>query len=202
MPHSVCDGIVSLDLSQPIWDRFFLVAPLVVIGTREPDGGYDLAPKHMAMPIGWENYFGFVCTPRHHTYQNVLREQAFTVSFPRPEQVVLASLSAAPRCEEDAKPALAALPTLPASVVDGVFLHHAYLYLECELDRMIDGFGMNSLIIGKIVAAHVEEQAQRLSDEDDQDVLMQSPLLAYISPGRYTTIDQSAAFPFHVGFKR
>ncbi|MGQ9871754.1 hypothetical protein [Leptodesmis sp.] len=67
---------------------------------------------------------------------------------------------------------------------------------------MIDGFGMNSLIIGKIVAAHVEEQAQRLSDEDDQDVLAQSPLLAYISPGRYTTIDQSAAFPFHVGFKR
>ncbi|MGQ9871755.1 flavin reductase [Leptodesmis sp.] len=97
------------------------MAPLVVIGTREPDGGYDLAPKHMAMPIGWENYFGFVCTPRHHTYQNVLREQAFTVSFPRPEQVVLASLSAAPRCEEDAKPALAALPILPASVVDGVF---------------------------------------------------------------------------------
>lgn len=202
MPHSVCDGIVSLDLSQPIWDSFFLVAPLVVIGTREPDGGYDLAPKHMAMPIGWDNYFGFVCTPRHHTYQNVLREQAFTVSFPRPEQVVLASLSAAPRCEEDAKPALAALPTLPACVVDGVFLRYAYLYLECELDRMIDGFGMNSLIIGKIVAAHVEEQAQRLSDKDDQDVLMQSPLLAYLSPGRYIAIDQSAAFPFHVGFKR
>lgn len=202
MPHSVCDGIVSLDLSQPIWDSFFLVAPLVVIGTREPDGGYDLAPKHMAMPIGWDNYFGFVCTPRHHTYQNVLREQAFTVSFPRPEQVVLASLSAAPRCEEDAKPALAALPTLPACVVDGVFLRYAYLYLECELDRMIDGFGMNSLIIGKIVAAHIEEQAQRLSDKDDQDVLMQSPLLAYLSPGRYTAIDQSAAFPFHVGFKR
>ncbi len=202
MPHVVCDGIVALDVSQPIWDSFFLVAPLVVIGTREPEGGYDLAPKHMAMPIGWENYFGFVCTPSHHTYQNVCREQSFTVSFPRPEQVVLASLSAAPRCGEDAKPALAALPTLPASVVDGVFLQHAYLYLECELDRIIDGFGVNSLIVGKVVAAHVEEQAQRLSDEEDQDVLMQSPLLAYLSPGRYTTINQSAAFPFHAGFKR
>lgn len=202
MPHSVCDGIVSLDLSYPIWDSFFLVAPLVVIGTREREGGYDLAPKHMAMQIGWDNYFGFVCTPSHHTYQNVRREQAFTVSFPHPEQVVLASLSAAPRCGEDTKPSLAALPTIPASVIDGVFLQHAYLYLECALDRIIDGFGVNSLIVGKIVAAHVEEQAQRLSDEEDQDVLMQSPLLAYLSPGRYTTIEQSTAFPFHVGFKR
>lgn len=202
MPRSMCDDLVHLDLSQPIWNNFFLVAPLVVIGTREPEGGYDLAPKHMAMPMGWENYFGFVCTPSHHTYQNVCRERVFTVSFPHPEQVVLASLSAAPRCEGDAKPSLTVLPTLPASVVDGVFLQHAYLYLECELDRIVDGFGVNSLIIGKIVAAHVEAQAQRLSDEEDQDVLMQSPLLAYLSPGRYTTITQSAAFPFHAGFKR
>ena len=25
------------------------------LGTREPDGGYDLAPKHMATPLGWDN---------------------------------------------------------------------------------------------------------------------------------------------------
>jgi flavin reductase (DIM6/NTAB) family NADH-FMN oxidoreductase RutF len=194
--------MLHLNLNQPIWDHFFLVAPLVVIGTRELEGGYDLAPKHMAMPLGWDNYFGFVCTPRHHTYQNVCREHAFTVSFPRPDQVVLASLSAAPRCGEVVKPALAALPTVPASVIDGVFLQHASLYLECELDRIVDGFGENSLIVGKIVAAQVQEQAQRISDQDDQDTLRQSPLLAYLSPGHYTTIDQSAAFPFHVGFQR
>jgi flavin reductase (DIM6/NTAB) family NADH-FMN oxidoreductase RutF len=194
--------MIRLSLNQPIWDNFFLVAPLVVIGTREIGGGYDLAPKHMAMPLGWDNYFGFVCTPRHHTYQNVCREQAFTVSFPHPEQVVLASLAAAPRCGEDAKPALAALPTLPATVIDGVFLQDAYLCLECELERIVDGFGQNSLIAGKIVAAQVQEAAQRVSDRDDQDTLMQSPLLAYVSPAHYTKIDQGAAFPFHVGFKR
>lgn len=202
MPQAVCDGMVRLSLSQPIWNDFFLVAPLVVIGTREPEGGYDLAPKHMAMPLGWDNYFGFVCTPSHHTYQNICREKVFTVSFPHPEQVVLASLSAAPRCGEDAKPALAALPTVAATVIDGVFLRHAYLYLECELDRIVDGFGQNSLIAGRVVAAQVQEQAQRISDEDDQDILSHVPLLAYLSPGRYTTVAQSAAFPFHKGFKR
>ncbi|WP_416669877.1 flavin reductase family protein [Egbenema bharatensis] len=195
--------MVRLDSQQPIWDHFFLVAPLVVIGTRELEGGYDLAPKHMAMPIGWDNYFGFVCTPRHHTYQNICREKVFTVSFPHPDQVVLASLSATPRCDDgETKPALSALPTVPATTIDGVFLRDAYLDLECELEQIVDGFGQNSLIVGKIIAAQVQEQAQRVSDRDDQDVLGQAPLLAYLSPGYYTQIDQGAAFPFHVGFKR
>jgi flavin reductase (DIM6/NTAB) family NADH-FMN oxidoreductase RutF len=202
MVMSPSERLVSLDLTQPLWDRFFCVAPLVIVGTREEDGSYDLAPKHLAMPLGWENYFGFVCTPRHRTYQNSRREGTFTVSFPRPEQVVLASLSAAPHCGEHSKPSLAALPTFPASVIDGVLLEHAYLFLECELERIIDGFGENSLIIGKIVAAQVQESALRVSERDDQDILMESPLLVYLPPGRYATVSQSFSFPFHAGFKR
>ena len=85
------DELVSLELDLPIWSRFFSVAPLIVVGTKEADDNYDLAPKNMAMPLGWSNYLGFVCTPSHRTYQNIRREQAFTVSFPRPEQVILTS---------------------------------------------------------------------------------------------------------------
>jgi flavin reductase (DIM6/NTAB) family NADH-FMN oxidoreductase RutF len=178
------------------------VAPLVVIGTQEPDGSYDLAPKHLAMPLGWGNYFGFMCTPRHHTYQNIRRTQAFTVSFPRPNQVLATSLTAAPRCADDHKMALSVLPTIPATMLDGVFLQEAYLYLECDLDRIVDGFGENSLIAGKILAAHVDEAALRMAARDDQDVLRQSPLLAYLSPGRFACIDHSQSFPFHEGFQR
>ncbi len=202
MPLSANKELVSLDVNRPVWERFFSVAPLIVVGTREVEGGYNLAPKHMAMPLGWENYFGFVCTPRHRTYQNVRREKTFTVSFPQPDQVVLTSLSAAPRCEGDSKPALAALPTFPASVIDGVFLKDAYLFLECELEQIVDGFGENSLIAGKIVAAHVQQQALRVSDQDDQDLLTTAPLLAYLPPGRYAKIDRSFSFPFHSGFKQ
>ncbi|MDJ0735775.1 MAG: flavin reductase [Nostocaceae cyanobacterium] len=202
MSKSPQDQLVSLDLNQPIWERFFLVAPLIVVGTREPEGSYDLAPKHMAMPLGWENYFCFVCTPRHGTYQNIRREKVFTISFPHPDQVLLASLSAAPRCEDHSKPTLAALPTFRATVIDGVFLRDAYLFLECQLDKIIDGFGENSLIVGKIVAVHVQQQALRVSDSDDQDLLLQTPLLAYLPPGRYTKIERSFSFPFHTGFQR
>lgn len=195
-------GLVSLDISFPIWDRFFTVAPLVVVGTREPTGSYDLAPKHMATPLSWENHFGFVCTPSHGTYQNARREGVFTVSFPGPDQVVIASLAAAPRCDDSRKFSLEALSTMPARVVDGVLLEGGYLYLECELDRIIDGFGVNSLIAGRIVAAHVAQQALRMVDRDDQELVLQSPLLAYLAPGRYAKIDRSLSFPFHAGFSR
>ncbi|MGP1385253.1 MAG: flavin reductase family protein [Thainema sp.] len=192
--------LVSLDLRRPIWDRFFTIAPLVVVGTREANGEYDLAPKHRVMPLGDNNYLGFVCTPRHHTYQNIVRSQEFTVSFLHPDQILSASLAATPRDAADQKPALANLPTQPATVIDGRLLTDAALCLECRLFKIVDDFGQNSLITGEIIAAQVDEASLRGSDEDDQDVLLRSPLLVYVAPGRYAQIDTSYSFPFHVGF--
>ncbi|MGK7911842.1 MAG: flavin reductase family protein [Synechococcus sp.] len=202
MPDTSSTSFVELDTSQPIWERFFSVAPLIVVGTREPDGNYDLAPKHMAMPLGWENYFGFICTPRHRTYTNTRREGYFTVSFPNPEQVVLASLSAAPRDQQGDKPSLTALPTVPATAIDGVFLQDSRLCLECQLETVVDGFGDNSLIAGKIVAARVQAESLRSRDRDDTELIASQPLLAYLPPNRFTRIDRSFSFPFHVGFHR
>jgi len=194
--------LIELDVDQPIWERFFWLAPLVLIGTREPDGGHDLAPKHMAIPIGWENYYGFVCTPRHHTYSNIQREGVFTVSFPRPSQLVLTSLAASPRCGEEEKPVLSVLPVFPATRVDGVLLEGGYLFLECELDRMVEGFGINSLIIGRIVAARVAADSERIHEGGDQALVHNSPILAYLHPGRFATIDESLTFPFPAGMKK
>ena len=194
--------LYTLDTSRPTWDQFFWVAPLVVVGTKE-DGRYNLAPKHMAFPLGWDNYFAFVCTPRHETYHSVLKTSEFTVSYPRPTQVVLASLTAEPREDlDEPKPMLSVMPTFPASEVDGVFLEDGYLFLECRLDKVLDGFSLNSLIVGRIVAAHVHRDAMRSVDRDDQDLIYQSPLLAYLNPGRYATVKESYAFPFPADFRR
>ena len=194
--------LVRLDTNHPIWDRFFWVAPLVLVGTREPDGGHDLAPKHMAMPLSWQNDFGFVCTPRHHTYQNIQREGQFTVSYPRPDQLVMTSLAAAPRFDETGKPSLAALPVRPATEVDGVLVEGCYLYLECELHRIYDDFGENSLVTGKVVAACVDSHAERRPDRDDQQLLADDPLLAYLHPGRFADIARTFSFPFPAGMKK
>ena len=194
--------LIELDVAQAIWDRFFWVAPLVLVGTREADGSHDLAPKHMAMPIGWDNYFGFVCTPRHHTHANIERSGVFTVSYPRPSQLVLASLAASPRCGEEDKPALAALPVFAASVVDGVLLDGGYLFLECELERIVGGFGVNSLIIGRIVAARVAADSERVHEAGEQAMVAKAPLLAYVHPGRFATIDRILSFPFPQGMMK
>lgn len=195
-------GLVELDLDQPFWERFFTVAPLVVIGTREENGADDLAPKHMVTPPGWQNHFGFVCTRLHHTYGNALREGAFTVSFPTPEGLLGATLSASPRDLQGDKPVTMALGTFPAERVAGALLTDAYLYLECRLERTVDGLGENSLVIGRIELARVRQNYLRQSELDPQQQLLENPLLAYVHPGRFAVVEKTYAFPFPSGFER
>jgi flavin reductase (DIM6/NTAB) family NADH-FMN oxidoreductase RutF len=194
--------LVPLGTDRPVWDRFFLVSPLVIVGSKEEDGRYNLAPKHLAMPLGWENYYCFVCSPQHTTYANIRRHGVFTVSYPQPSEVLLASLAAAPRCEDFSKPSLLVLPTFRARVVDGALVQGCYLFLECTLHSILDGFGPNSLIIGNVVAATAHEDALRDADRDEAEQIFGLPLLAYLSPGRLAEIRQSMAFPFPKGFSR
>jgi flavin reductase (DIM6/NTAB) family NADH-FMN oxidoreductase RutF len=188
--------LVEIDTAQPIWDRFYTVAPLILVGTTDADGSLDLAPKHMAMPMGWQNYFGFVCTPAHGTCANIERTGEFTVSFPKPSQVLYSSLAASPRRSEGDKPVLEYFTTFPASCIDGAFIEEAYLYFECRHFKTIDGFGSNCLITGEIVAAYADSHFLRNSEIDDQELIHNSPLLAYLAPGRFAAIDHSNAFPF------
>ncbi len=202
MAESITERIVPLDMSRPLWERCFTVAPLVLIGTRDEDGALDLAPKHMVTPMGWQNYFGFVCTPRHATYANIARNGEFTVSYVKPSQVLYASLAAAPRCEDGSKPVLSAYETFPATEVDGEFITDAYLFLECRHFRTIDGFGENSLITGEVVAAHADQGFLRRSEYDEQELVHDAPLFAYLAPGRFASISSSNGFPFPADMKR
>lgn len=197
------DNFISLDSALSIWERVFTVAPLVVIGSKG-SGGQDLAPKHMATPLGFGNYFGFVCTPRHHTYSNVKETGVFTVSFPTPEQVVSISLSATPRQVSIPKweSVLAFLPTVKAFTLDLLMIEGAYLYLECELHRIVDGFDDYSLISGKVRHAYVHKDYLRSSDKEENSQIREHPLLAYVAQGRYASINETFNFPFPKDFKR
>ena len=194
------ERLIELDVTHPLWDRFFWIAPLVLVGTLEADGAFDLAPKHMAMPMGWQNYFGFVCAPRHATYANARREGGFAVSWPTPEQLVQTSLAAAPR-HEGTKPGLAAFPLEAAASVPGVVVPGASLQLECELEQIVDGFGDNSLIVGKAVAARGREAVLRDPDTDDAELIRDAPVLAYLHPGRLAYVAETQAFQFPKGMR-
>ena len=200
MPES--SNIVEIDTQQPVWERCFTVAPLVLIGTRDEDGTADFAPKHMVAPMGWQNFFGFVCTPAHNTYGNAERTGVFTVSYPKPSQLLYASLAASPRNAAGNKPILKYFSTFSASKIDGDFVDESYLYFECHHSKIIDGFGNNSLITGEIIAAYADSNALRASEFDDQELIHDCPLFAYLAPGRFATISRSNSFPFPADMKQ
>jgi flavin reductase (DIM6/NTAB) family NADH-FMN oxidoreductase RutF len=195
-------NVVEIDTSVPVWEQFFTVAPLVLIGTHDEDGSLDLAPKHMVTPMGWQNYFGFVCTPRHATCRNIERDGVFTVSYPRPSQLLMTSLAASPRLEQGEKPIIDYFKTFPARKIDGQFIEDGYLYFECRHFRTIDGFGENCLITGEIVAAYGDDSFLRHAESDDQETIHASPLIAYLAPGRFAEISRSNSFPFPESMKK
>ena len=135
------NNIVEIDTTVPVWDQFFTVAPLVLIGTTDAAGVLDLAPKHMVTPMGWQNYFGFVCTPRHTTCSNIERTGVFTVSYPKPSQVLVTSLAASPRSYRGSKPIIDYLSTFPAKQIDGQFIEDAYLFFVFLFHKTVAGFG-------------------------------------------------------------
>ena len=112
------------------------------------------------------------------------------------------SYAAGGRFERDAKPTLAAVPLVPAQVVEGRVVEGCPLYLECELERIVDGFGPSSLIVGRVVAASAARDALRGPEVDDADLVHRLGLLAYLAPGRFAVVRDSLAFPFPVDFRR
>ena len=187
--------LLSLELEQPIWDRFFTVAALVVIGTRNTDGSYDLFGTHQGYPLEPANLFAFLASPLETAVANALRERAFSVSFPRPQQVVEASIAAAAATDKGPHPLAAEIQTFPAQRIDAPLLSKAQLFLECQVDRVVEDLDDRVLVIGSLVAAHLDPDCRRLSDRDDADLLRRNPLLAFVAPGRVTAIAQTDAFP-------
>ncbi len=203
MKDDVFSDFISLNIKESIWDHFYMVAPLVVIGSKE-NNSFDLAPKHMVSPIGFSNYFGFVCTPRHTTYHNIKKEKKFTVSFIRPDQVLLSSLAALPRCEENhySKEIIKDLPTITTENKDNIYIENSYVLFECNLFRIIDGFDDYSIIIGQIDKALVHKDHKIFSGGDEQEHIYKNPLLAYIAQGRFASVKETYSFPYPKDFQR
>jgi len=193
--------LTDVEVDSHLWERVLSVAPLVLVGTREPDGDYDLAPKHRIVQLS-DAHFAFVCSQRHSTYRNAVRERAFTVSWPQPAQIAMTSAVSAPRCVDGEKRAMRALPTLPADHVDGVLLLGAYFVIECELDRIVADFGDDELIVGRVVAAHADPAALRSVERPDAALVRARPLLTYVHPTQFSTVEHSTGFPFPKEFAR
>jgi hypothetical protein len=82
-----------------------------------------------------------------------------------------------------------------------VFVADSYLFLECELDRIVGGFANHSLICGVIRRAVVSKESLRLFEQDDQVMLQRRPLLAFLAPERYAILNTTHRFPVPNGIR-
>ena len=197
------EDFVSLDTKKSLWEQFYTIAPLVVIGTKEGNG-FDLAPKHMVTPIGFSNYFAFVCTPRHRTYHNIKNEGKFSVSYVKPDQIVLSSIAAMPRCsvEDYPRDVVQHIPTVCSEDGENIFVADSYLFLECELHKVIDGFDDYSIITGSVKKAFVHKNYKIHSDQEQQGQIYDDPVLVYVAQGRFAEVHETMAYPYPKDFER
>ena len=100
----------------------------------------------------------------------------------------MTSHSAAARDDDDLKPSLLALDMYPPQRATGPFVKDGYVFLERVLERIVKGFGVNSLIVGQVIAGHVHQDALRVSGRDDGQLISNAPLLSYLEPGPFSRI--------------
>ena len=72
--------------------------------------------------------------------------------------------------------------------------------LTCAVLRALNTSPMG--FIGRVVAAQVREDALRSSERDDNDLIHEQALLAYLHPGRFCPVAESYSFPFPMDFSR
>ena len=136
------------------------MAPLVLVGTRGRTAAMIWLPS--TWPCRWAGEpLRVRLSPQPRDPRNAERTGAFTVSFPRPDTIVEVALAAEPGGRREAE--LGGDRRLAGRVVDGVLVDDAHLWLECQLERVIDGFGRNTLIAGRVVAASVAASSLRAS---------------------------------------
>jgi flavin reductase (DIM6/NTAB) family NADH-FMN oxidoreductase RutF len=188
---------VDLDISSPSGIDSSGSHPWCWSARSRRTARYDLAPKHMVTPMGWDNYFGFVCAPRHATYRNVLRtKDSFTVSYLGPEPARArepdggASLRRGRKTVAPRPADRACRARVRAAPVRSVRAARVPPSIESS-----KRFGENGLIIGKIVAARVHRSAARAFELEDERLIEESPLLVYVAPGQYARVDESHSFP-------
>jgi flavin reductase (DIM6/NTAB) family NADH-FMN oxidoreductase RutF len=181
---------------------YFTVKPLILVTTLGSKGLPNVAPKTQATDVGrCEQYFAFVCTPQHHTYQNVKANKEFVVNYPSPELIGKVS-AAAQRAEDSDEIALAGLTSIPSLIVKPPRIKECYLHLECKLLEIKD-LEDSSLILGKIVARSADKELSFQLGKSGESIklLSKRPLLAYVYPDHYTKISIAEEFVFPKNYK-
>ena len=195
---------VAFDPLRSVSSQYAHVSPVILVTTVNADGSLNVAPKTQNTPVGKEGrIFMFVCTPIHHTYQNIKRTGEFVVNYPTPELIEKVA-AAASVFEDRADEIVGSGLTATSSVkVRPPRIKECQIHLECELVEIRE-YGPYGLVVGKVVAASGNEEVVLAADTNTVEFsrrLAQNPLLAYVYPNHFTAVNECRRFVFPQKYK-
>ena len=181
---------------------YFTIKPIILVTTLGGNGLPNVAPKTQCTSVGRrEEFFAFVCTPKHHTYQNVKANKEFVVNYPSPE--LIEKVSASSQFAENVdEVALSGLTSISSLVVKPPRIKECMAHLECKVVEVKDIDDV-SIILGRVVArsADREKSFKKGTAEEGIKLLSKHPLLAYVYPDHYTRINTAEKFIFPKNYK-
>ncbi len=153
-------------------DRYKLLSGLVVprpigwIGTRRPNGSYNLAPFSFFNVVSTSPPMVLFSGGRHPDRPKDSVELAnqtgeFTVNIVSADLAQAMSVTSGSFGPDDDEFAIAGLTPVPGSVTDAPLVDEAPANLECRVEEML-AFGeepTTRLVIGQVLAIHVREDA-------------------------------------------
>lgn len=153
-------------------DRYKLLSGLVVprpigwIGTRRPDGTFNLAPFSFFNVVATSPPTVMFSAGRHpdrpkDSVEFAERTGVFTVNIVSAELAESMSITSGSFGPDDDEFAIAGLTAVPGTMVDAPMVGEAPANLECEVVEVVDiGVeGRTRMVIGEVVAIHVREDA-------------------------------------------
>ena len=151
-------------------DRYKLLSGLIVprpigwIGTRRSDGTYNLAPFSFFNVVSSSPPTVIFSGGRHSDRPKdsvALSEETgeFTVNIVSEEVARAMSVTSGTFGPEDDEFEIAGVTPIPGEVVDAPMVAESPANLECRVTRVLDiGEGNTRLVVGRVVAAHVDEE--------------------------------------------
>ena len=183
LPLQAPEGLSNEQARSWYRERNFVVRPIVLVITVNREGTPNAAVKTNFMTVSSMKHYAFSCSPEHHTYQNIMENGEFVVNVPT-EDIVTQVLKAAITTEKLCPVGVneienAGLTPIPSEKVKPPKIKECVAHYECLLDWFKD-----NIIVGKVVAASVDNTLMDGTDERKPIVINAQGLDGYATVGK------------------
>jgi len=144
-----------------------------------------------SMTVAWSTplssnppLFGFSIRKNRYTYQLILKEEEFTVSFLSLEKSDLAVKLGRISGREGDKVSAISLKLKDSEIVQSPYVEEAYFSMDCKLENIFET-GDHDFVVGKVLAVH-----------PSKNILKESQPAIYLGNDTFTTIDLSQVKKF------